>query len=297
VRKFSSIVGWHILFVFLSPLFLISLVTSAPMGLEFSSYCAAQSPCGEVVEGRVESVTRLSKHGRPGLLIHKVGYEDEQGCRQFFYALGEDLADKKAGDSVSFKIHDGKVVVAGLSDVLMFLVASAITLLLFSAEVVAGLMLRNYQNEVRRGKEGVILLVIRLLMLCASSLAFCLAVVWIRDDFLPKEVESAQILSINLGRKGCVLTVKTLDGREESLTTLTLPPVPILSTGQNVEVLFPKDGKPRLPTRETSVVFFAGSFYLLFVSVSAFFRRRKSYKISVPPEDNVELPPFEPFKG
>lgn len=297
MRKFSQIFGCHVFFIFLSFLLLIFLTASVTSSFDFSSYCTAQSPDSETVEGRVAAISRRSTGGRSSVLVYKIEYKDRQGYKQVFYTGKDSFRNKKVGDSLTLKVNNGKIIVPDCSDVVLFLVSSVFTLLLFSGSAVAGLLLRNYQNEVYKGKEAVILLVTRLLMLCASFLAFYSAVVWMRDDFLPKEVESAQILSINLGKQGCVLTVKTLDGREESLTTLTLPPIPILSTGQNVEVLFPKDGKPRLPTKETSVVFFAGSFYLLFVSVSAFFRRRKSYKISVSPEDNVELPPFDPFKG
>lgn len=180
-----------------------------------------------------------------------------------------------------------------------FFACSAFALILFLLSATAGLLLRNYQNEVHKGKERVTLYVGKLLILCGSAFAFYMAAGWVRDDFFPKDgrVEVVRILSINMGRQGCALTVKTVDGREEVLTPLTSLPIPILSTGQDVEVFFQENGTPRLATKEISVMFFACSSFLLFVSVSAFFRRRKSYKISKLQENHVKLPPFEPYKG
>ncbi len=127
---------------------------------------------------------------------------------------------------------------------------------------------------------------------------------WMKDDYFPQngKIESARIFSIEQNKRDLLITVRSsVYGREAALTQALNYPLPILSTGQDVEVFFPKDDSPRLVSsaaeKTVHTALFLFSLFLLFVSVSAFFRKRKSYTIDAPQEDDVELPPFQPYNG
>ncbi len=154
------------------------------------------------------------------------------------------------------------------------------------------------------GGDRVTLIIVRILMLCGASAAFYMTTQWMKDDYFPQngKIESARIFSIEQNKRDLLITVRSsVYGREAALTQALNYPLPILSTGQDVEVFFPKDDSPRLVSsaaeKTVHTALFLFSLFLLFVSVSAFFRKRKSYTIDAPQEDDVELPPFQPYNG
>lgn len=314
MRKFSYIFGWHLLFVFLLPLFGGFLVASIIYGFEVYSYCSLLSSDFETLEGRIVDKTnpykRMSSGSSPTGPFCKIEYDDKQMCKHFLYAAEKGyFPDKNIGDSITFKTDGSKIIIVNHNDILLgdivallgFFAFSAIS---FPAIVLAGVLLRNYENETYRGKERVTLVIVRLLMLCGACVAFYVAALRIKDDLFPNggEVETARILSIDQNKSDLLITAKSSIDKKETLITHTINyPFAPLSTGQKVEIFFPKNDTPRLVSSATEktvhAALFFYSFYLLFVSVSAFFRRRKSYKPSVLPEDYVELPPFVPYKG
>jgi len=258
----------------------------------------------ETVEGRIVDMTHPYQDSSIGTLC-KIEYNDKQRCKQFFYAAKRGrFPDKKIGDSITFKTNGNKIVIEKYDDAFELLVGFCFLVTTFPWLVLSGSLLRNYQNEQYRGKERVALIIVRVLMLCGVSAAFYMTTLWMKDDFFPQngKIESARIFSIDQSKRDLLIRVRSsVDGREAVLTQALNYPLLILSTGQVVEVFFPEGDSPRLvgsaAKKTVHTALFLFSSYLLFVSVSAFFRKRKSCEISARKEDDVELPPFQPYEG
>jgi len=294
---------------FLFSLFGITLMGVILSDFKVSSCCSFLLSDVETVEGRIVGMSDPYRGsggcGNPIGPLCKIEYNDKQGCKQFFYVAEQRyFFGKKIGDSITFKTDGNKIIIENYNDAIGLLGFSFFSAIMFPFIVLSGSLLRNYQNEQYRGKEKVALIIVRVLMLCGASAAFYMTTLWMKDDFFPQngKIESARIFSIDQSKRDLLIRVRSsVDGREAVLTQALNYPLPLLSTGQEVEVFFPEGDSPRLVSSDAkkavhTALFFLSS-YLLFVSVSAFFRKRKSCEISVPKEDDVELPPFQPYKG
>lgn len=223
MRKFSHIFGWHLIFVFLFPLFGLFLVTLIKYGFEVYSYCSLLVSDFETIEGRIVDMTnpfRRSSGGDPIGPLCKIEYDDKQMCKHFLYAVEQGcFFDKNIGDSITFKTNGSKIIIINHNDIVAVLGSFMFSVISFPVIVLAGVLLRNYENETYRGKERVTLVIVRLLMLCGASVAFYVSALWIKDDLFPNEgeVETAQILSIDQNKRDLLIATKSSIDKKETL--------------------------------------------------------------------------------
>ncbi len=120
MREFSHILGWHLLVIFLSPLFGGFLAGVILSDFKISSCCSFLLSNVETMEGRIVGMTdpyRGSDGRNPIGPLCKIEYIDKQRCKQFFYAAEQRyFFAKKIGDSITFKTDGNKIIIESYND-------------------------------------------------------------------------------------------------------------------------------------------------------------------------------------